>query len=68
ITVWNTGAEGSSTNGMGPVADIFKSLPPLLSTVQDQTGISPPAWLAGMPDGKDSSFSTTVTPSKIGTK
>ncbi|KAG9287407.1 hypothetical protein G9A89_023779 [Geosiphon pyriformis] len=49
ITVWNTGAEGSSSN---PIANIFQSLPPLLSTIQDQTGINPPSWLAEMPQTK----------------
>jgi len=58
ITVWDTGAGGSSGN---PVANIFQSLPPLLSTIQDQTGISPPSWLATMPDP---SSSTTIVPGK----
>ncbi|CAG8632274.1 1708_t:CDS:2 [Paraglomus brasilianum] len=47
ITVWNT--DGSSQSNSNPIANIFQTLPPLLSTVQEQTGISPPSWLAGMP-------------------
>jgi flotillin len=27
----------------------MQSLPPLFSTIHDQTGISPPAWLAQLP-------------------
>ncbi|CAG8449092.1 16594_t:CDS:2 [Acaulospora morrowiae] len=50
ITVWNTGGQNEN-----PVANIFQSLPPLLSTIQDQTGISPPSWLAQMPDDKTNS-------------
>ena len=46
ITVWNTGENAESSS---PVHNIIKSLPPLLSTIQDQTGIAPPNWLAQMP-------------------
>lgn len=50
ITVWNTG-EGSSTSDSGaPIRNLFQSLPPLLSTINDQTGIAPPSWLAQMPN------------------
>lgn len=50
ITVWNTG-EGSSTADSGaPIRNLFQSLPPLLSTINDQTGIAPPTWLAQMPN------------------
>jgi flotillin len=45
ITVWNTG-EQSNQSSMKPISNIFQSLPPLLSTIQEQTGISPPNWLA----------------------
>ena len=52
ISVWNTGAEGSGS-GAGdlgaPIRNIFQNLPPLLQTVQEQTGITPPSWLAQMP-------------------
>ncbi|OCT48627.1 Flotillin-like protein 1 [Cladophialophora carrionii] len=53
ITVWNTGAEGDASGGMGqgiaPIKNIMQSLPPLLSTVQDQTGITLPNWMMQMP-------------------
>lgn len=58
ITVWNTGSGGGGEGGMldpvAPIRNIFQALPPLFSTINDQTGISPPAWLAQMPgaDGK----------------
>lgn len=49
VTVWNTG-EGSagSNDGMGAIRNIMQSLPPLFSTINDQTGIAPPNWLAQM--------------------
>ena len=56
INVWTTGAASgdSASNASGinpsmrPIHDIFQSLPPLLTSIQDQTGIQPPAWLAQM--------------------
>lgn len=52
ITVWNTGdqagGEGAMGGGVGAIRNIMQSLPPLLSTVHEQTGIQPPAWLAQM--------------------
>ena len=50
ITVWNTGGDGSGSGAADPAApirNIFQTLPPLLSTVADQTGIQPPNWLVG---------------------
>ena len=49
ITVWNTG-EGSSTSndGTGAIRNIMQSLPPLFSTINDQTGMAPPSWLTQM--------------------
>ena len=29
----------------------MQSLPPILSTIHEQTGMAPPTWLAQMPDG-----------------
>jgi flotillin len=52
ITVWNTGeqgANGSAMDASAPIRNIMSSLPPLLTTIQEQTGISPPSWLMQMP-------------------
>jgi flotillin len=51
INVWNTGAQGdgSVADPTAPIRNLFQSLPPLLSTIHDQTGMSPPSWLAQMP-------------------
>lgn len=48
INVWTTG-NGDGADSTAPIRNLFQSLPPLLSTIQDQTGMQPPAWLAQMP-------------------
>ena len=47
ITVWNTGAD-ASTDSTAPIRNLLQSLPPLLSTINEQTGIAPPSWLANL--------------------
>ena len=49
INVWNTGNQGEGVDSTAPIRNLFQSLPPLLSTIQDQTGMQPPSWLAQMP-------------------
>lgn len=53
ITVWNTGSQGSgddaAADSTAPIRNLFQSLPPLFSTINDQTGIAPPSWMAKMP-------------------
>ncbi|KAL5335967.1 hypothetical protein BJX70DRAFT_374036 [Aspergillus crustosus] len=53
ITTWNTG-DGASSSGdaLGPIRNIMQGLPPLLSTIHDQTGIKPPQWFAQLPDNQ----------------
>ena len=51
INVWNTGsAGGEGADPTAPIRNLFQTLPPLLSTINDQTGMQPPAWLAKMPE------------------
>ena len=56
ITVWNTGDNNAAGNGssndsgLGAIRNIMQALPPMLSTINDQTGIAPPNWLAKMPE------------------
>ncbi|KAI3323819.1 hypothetical protein HD806DRAFT_75413 [Xylariaceae sp. AK1471] len=55
ISVWNTGAEaGSGAGGSGASQDstatmrnVYQLLPPLMSTIHDQTGITLPEWQFG---------------------
>ncbi|XP_050365651.1 flotillin-like protein 6 [Argentina anserina] len=55
ISIWTNGgeaAEGGAGGGnvaMNSIAGIYKSLPQLLSTVQEQTGMKPPSWLGVSP-------------------
>lgn len=54
INVWTTGGqEGAAADSMAPIRNLFQSLPPLFSTIQDQTGMTPPAWLANVPQTGD---------------
>ncbi|KAL3474325.1 hypothetical protein BJX99DRAFT_177052 [Aspergillus californicus] len=51
ITTWNTGDSTSNPgDAMGPIRSIMQGLPPLLSTIHDQTGIKPPQWFAQLPE------------------
>lgn len=65
INVWNTGAAGSEGGAAADPAaslrNIFQTLPPLLSTINDQTGIAPPAWFAQMPAKEESSLAKRDT-------
>ena len=65
ITVWNTGAEGAG-DSTGAIRNIFQSLPPLLDTIQQQTGITPPSWMAQMPtQGQSGSGPVAKTGGKL---
>ena len=46
IVQWNT----SGSKGDSPLVDIFKMLPPLVTTIHDQTGIKLPGWMLQMPE------------------
>ena len=58
ISIW-TGADGvgaGAGGGVGAggaamqhVSGVYKMLPPLLSTVHEQTGMLPPAWMGALP-------------------
>ncbi len=41
ITIWNTGKDGSGNK----ITDLAKTIPPLLTTIEEQTGLSLPDWL-----------------------
>ena len=58
INVWNTGnQDGAGMDASAPIRNLFQSLPPLLSTIQDQTGMQPPNWLMQMPKGENGEMS-----------
>ncbi|KAK0609942.1 hypothetical protein B0T17DRAFT_500765 [Bombardia bombarda] len=58
ISIWNTGAEAGSEGGAGgaiggsqsstaAMRNIYQMLPPLMTTINDQTGITLPEWQFG---------------------
>jgi flotillin len=55
MTIWNTGAqaggaaagEGSPLGGMDSIRNMYQMLPPLMSTINEQTGITLPEWQFG---------------------
>ncbi|XP_057522844.1 flotillin-like protein 4 [Amaranthus tricolor] len=53
ISVWTSGGGGGGADGgsaMAEVANVYRSLPPLFKTVQEQTGMVPPTWLGTLKD------------------
>ncbi|KAG6510485.1 flotillin-like protein 1 [Zingiber officinale] len=50
ISVWTNGSGDGAEGGgaMKEMAGVYRMLPPLLKTVQEQTGIEPPTWMAKM--------------------
>lgn len=51
ISVWNTGESSAAADSTAPIRNLLQSLPPLLTTINDQTGIAPPSWLATLATG-----------------
>lgn len=54
ISIWNNGsgageAAAGGDNTMKEIGKVYKMLPPLFQTVQDQTGMLPPTWLGTLP-------------------
>lgn len=67
ITVWNTGENVNGTDSTAPIRNILQSLPPLLSTINDQTGIAPPSWMVGsMGKGAGHEYSPSTKPKMNG--
>lgn len=53
ISIWSQGNNERELNGGGSMKDIagvYSMLPPLLTTVHEQTGMLPPAWIGTLPD------------------
>ncbi|MCO5576824.1 hypothetical protein L7F22_030644 [Adiantum nelumboides] len=55
ISIWDTTASSSAAGGVGgssaleQMSNIYRSIPPLLTTIQDQTGVTPAPFLATLP-------------------
>ena len=65
INVWNTGSDNGApgSDAGASIRNIFQTLPPLMSTINEQTGMSPPQWLMQMP--QESNNAATSKESKI---
>ncbi|PIA46318.1 hypothetical protein AQUCO_01500081v1 [Aquilegia coerulea] len=67
ISVWTNGEHTSEGSGEGTnsamkeIAGVYRMLPPLLKTVQEQTGINPPSWLGTITDSKSISNGNIFT-------
>nr|CAB3494393.1 unnamed protein product [Digitaria exilis] len=61
ISVWSGAGEGGDGGGGGgamkEMAGVYKMLPPLLTTVHEQTGMLPPAWMGTLTGGPSSTSS-----------
>lgn len=55
ISIWTNGGEGNAAGGGGgnaamkEAAGVYKMLPPLFKTLQEQTGMLPPNWMGTLP-------------------
>jgi len=66
ITFWNTGENAGGNDSTAPIRNILQSLPPLLSTINEQTGIAPPSWLAQMGSRQEHQQSQAMVKGKEG--
>lgn len=54
INVWTTGGgENGAQDPAASIRNIFQTLPPLMDTVSEQTGMKPPGWLMQMPESTE---------------
>jgi flotillin len=59
FTVWNTGSaggDGAAGDPMASIRNVMQNLPPLLTTINEQTGIQPPNWMIQMPPGQHQAY------------
>ncbi|XP_027154251.1 flotillin-like protein 3 [Coffea eugenioides] len=59
ISVWANGGEGmdgaaAGNSAMKEIASVYRALPPLLETVNEQTGMLPPAWVGSLSSSRSS--------------
>ncbi|WEW57888.1 hypothetical protein PRK78_003355 [Emydomyces testavorans] len=66
ITVWNTGSGDASQDSTAPLRNLMQSLPPLFSTIHEQTGMAPPNWMVQMPKGQHQN--PTAPPNDVNVK
>lgn len=67
ISVWNTGAagEGAGQDSTSTMRNVYQMLPPLMTTINEQTGITLPEWQFGRLTGEMShGIDKNVSPPK----
>lgn len=55
MTIWNTGNQagsgeagnGNGQGGIDSIRNLYQTLPPLMETINDQTGVTLPSWQFG---------------------
>lgn len=47
ISVWNTGSQGQGSDSTDAMRNVYQMLPPLMTTINEQTGITLPEWQFG---------------------
>ncbi|RYQ94385.1 hypothetical protein Ahy_B08g089291 isoform H [Arachis hypogaea] len=62
ISIWTNGngEGGDGGSALKEVAGVYKMLPPLFKTVEEQTGMLPPAWMGTLPQKKADQASLKV--------
>lgn len=63
ITVWQTGE--TKDGYTKSIADVLKMVPPLVTTIHDQTGIKPPTWLLDSTPPSSSSPTSPNSPTPL---
>ncbi|KAL5698448.1 Flotillin-like protein 4 [Ranunculus cassubicifolius] len=59
ISIWTNGSGGEGPGGTGSgsalkeVGSVYKTLPPLFTTVHEQTGMLPPAWMGTLDESNN---------------
>ncbi|CAN8104277.1 unnamed protein product [Discula destructiva] len=70
ITVWNTGAQSgdgasSNANSIDTMRNVYQMLPPLMTTINEQTGITLPEWQFGRLNNQMEQFEKAKEVSKL---
>jgi flotillin len=64
----NIGTAVGDADTSAPIRNIMQSLPPLLSTIHEQTGITLPNWMVQMPNGHQTAQSKPQKDIKLDSK
>jgi flotillin len=71
VTVWNTGSnagganDGSGNDAAAAIRNTYQMLPPLMSTINEQTGITLPEWQFGKLAGHLSDKENGIKPKEV---